>query len=135
MKLFLKDKPKFTMNPLILVLSIIQSIMLLQMYLFESELSYIEDITFFFQTGIPNPSACGVIFALWAAVCLLYWIKLIKSPKLSTIVAIIFIYFGTIITIGFPDFGFNWPTSVHLMEAYIGYGYVYEAIIKKYKIW
>jgi hypothetical protein len=105
------------------------------MYIFENDLSYVKDITAFFQTGIPNPSACGVIFAIWAIVCMLYWSKIVKSPKLSTIVAVVFVYFGTIITIGYPDFGFNWPTSVHLMEAYIGYGYFYESIVSKYKIW
>jgi hypothetical protein len=123
------------MNLLIIVLSIIQSAMLLQMYIFESDQSYINDIIQFFQTGMPNPSACGMLFAIWAIVLILYSRNLVKSPKLSTIMAIIFIYFGTMITIGFPDFGFNWPTSVHLLEAYIGYAYFYEALIKKIKIW
>jgi len=135
MKFFFEDRPKFTMNPLILILSIIQAVMLLQMYIFGSGQSYISDITQFFQTGMPNPSACGVLFTVWTIVLALYWAKIVKSPKLSTIMAIIFVYFGTMITIGFPDFGLNWPTSVHILEAYIGYGYIYESIIKKYKLW
>ena len=125
MKFFFDNRPRFTMNLLILVISILQSILLLQMYIFESDLSYFEDIRMFFQTGMPNPSACGVLFTIWVFVSVLYWLKIVKSPKLSTIVAVVFVYFGTMITIGYPDFGFNWPTSVHLMEAYIGYGYSY----------
>ena len=135
MKFFFENRPRFTMNPIIVILSISQSIMLLQMYIFVGNQSYTSDIVQFFQTGMPNPSACGVLFAIWVIVCVLYWTKIVKSPKLSTIMAIVFVYFGTVITIGYPDFGLNWPTSVHLMEAYIGYGYFYESFIKKYKIW
>ena len=135
MTFFFESRPKYTMNPLIFILSIVQSIMLLQMYIFESGQSYVSDITQFFQTGMPNPSACGALFAVWAIVLALYWKKIVTSPKLSTIMALVFVYFGTMITIGFPDFGFNWPTSVHLLEAYIGYAYFYESLINKYKIW
>ena len=133
-KFFFENRPKFTMNLLIIVLSIMQSFLLLQSYIFGSK-SYSDDIMMFLTSGLPNPSACGVLFATWVIVCILYWRKIVTSPKLSTIMAIIFIYFGTMITIGYSDFGLNWPTSVHLMEAYIGYGYLYESIIKKLKIW
>ena len=65
----------------------------------------------------------------------LYLTKKVESPKLATIVAIVYIYFGTINTIAFNDFGFNWPYSVHMFQAYIGYGYFFEALISKYKLW
>ena len=58
-----------------------------------------------------------------------------EAVALATIVAAVLVYFGTINTIAFNDFGFNWPNSVHMFQAYIGYGYFIESIISKYKLW
>ena len=134
MNLFFENKPKFTMNILVIIISIIQGIMLISISFFEST-SYLESVSIFFQSGIPNPSVCGPLFLIWVFVSLLYITKKVESPKLSTIVAVVFIYFGTINTIAFNEFGFNWPNSVHLFQAYIGYGYFIESIISKYKMW
>jgi len=108
--------------------------MLISVSFFE-ETSYLESVIMFFQTGIPNPSVCGPLFLVWIFVCLLYITKKVDSPKLSTIVAVVLVYFGTINTIAFNEFGFNWPNSVHMFQAYLGYGYFIESIISKYKIW
>ena len=134
MKIFIEGRPKFAMNLVILIISIIQGILLISVSFFE-DTSYMDSVALFFTSGIPNPSVCGPLFFIWVAVCLLYITKKVSSPKLSTIVAIVYVYFGTINTIAFNDFGFNWPNSVHLMQAYIGYGYFVESIISKYKLW
>ena len=134
MKIFIEGKPKFTMNMVVLIISIIQGILLISVSFFE-DTSYLESVTRFFQSGIPNPSVCGPLFLIWVIVCFLYLTKKIESPKLSTIVALVLVYFGTINTIAFNDFGFNWPNSVHLFQAYLGYGYFIESIVSKYRIW
>lgn len=121
------------MNIIIFVLSVFQSVMLILITI--TEMCYFEEVRSFFQTGMPNPSVCGPLFAIWVIVCALYWTKIVKSPKLSTIVAAVFVYFGTATLVGYPDFGLNWPTSVHIMEAYIGYGYFIESLVSKYKLW
>jgi hypothetical protein len=102
---------------------------------FLEDLNYLDQVTIFFQSGIPNPSVCGPLFLIWVAVYILYITKKVESPKLSTIVAVVLVYFGTINTIAFNEFGFNWPNFVHMFQAYIGYGYFIESIISKYKIW
>jgi hypothetical protein len=134
MRIFIENRPKFTMNIIVLIISIIQGILLIYISFME-ETSYIEWVYSFFQTAIPNPSVCGPLFLIWVVVCLLYITKKVESPKLSTILAAVFVYFGTINTIAFDDFGFNWPNSVHMFQAYIGYGYFIESIISKYKLW
>ena len=134
MQIFIENRPKFTMNVLVIVLSIINGIMLISVLFFEN-MNYLDEVSIFFQTGIPNPSVCGPLFFIWVFVCFLYLTKKINSPKLSTITAVVLVYFGTINTIAFNDFGFNWPNSVHLFQAYIGYGYFIESIISKFKIW
>jgi hypothetical protein len=134
MRIFIENRPKFTMNIIVLIISIIQGILLIYISFME-ETSYIERVCSFFQTAIPNPSVCGPLFLIWIVVCLLYITRKVESPKLSTIVAAVFVYFGTINTIVFNDFGFNWPNSVHMFQAYIGYGYFIESIISKYKLW
>jgi hypothetical protein len=118
----------------VIILSIINGILLIAVSFFE-DTSYLDSVMMFFQSGIPNPSVCGPLFFIWVIVCFLYITKKVESPILSTIVAIVLVYFGTINTIAFNEFGFNWPNSVHLFQAYIGYGYFIESIISKYKIW
>ena len=122
------------MNIIVIILSIINGIMLI-LTTFLEDLNYLDQVSQFFTTAIPNPSVCGPLFLIWVAVCILYLTKKVESPKLATIVAIVYIYFGTINTIAFNDFGFNWPNSVHMFQAYIGYGYFIESIISKYKLW
>ena len=134
MQIFIENRPKFTMNIIVILLSLINGILLIAVSFLE-DTSYIESVTMFFQTGIPNPSVCGPLFLIWIAVCIFYMTKKVKSPKFSTIVAIIYLYFGAINVIAFNEFGFNWPNSVHMLQAYIGYGYFIESIIKKYKMW
>ena len=134
MKMFIQGRPKFTMNMLVIIISIIQGILLISVSFFEN-LSYLDQVSQFFTTALPNPSVCGPLFLIWIVVCLLYMTKKVESPKLATIVAIVYIYFGTINTIAFNEFGFNWPNSVHMFQAYIGYGYFIESAISKYKIW
>jgi hypothetical protein len=134
MWIFIENRPKFTMNIIVIALSIINGIMLILMPLLENQ-NYLDQVSSFFQTGIPNPCVCGPLFLIWIFVCFLYLTKKVKSPKLSTIVAIVLVYFGTINTISFNDFGFNWPNFVHMFQAYIGYGYFIESFISKYKLW
>ena len=134
MQIFIENRPKFTMNIIVLIISIIQGILLI-LVTFLGDLNYLDQVTRFFQSGIPNPSVCGPLFLIWVAVCILYITKKVESPKLSTIIALVYIYFGTINTIAFNDFGLNWPNSVHMFQAYIGYGYFIESIISKYKMW
>jgi hypothetical protein len=134
MQIYIENRPKFTMNIIVIILSIINGILLIAVSFFE-DISYLDSVTDFFQSGIPNPSVCGPLFFIWVLVCFLYITKKVESPKLSTIIAIVYIYFGTINTIAFNDFGFNWPNSVHLFQAYLGYGYFIESVISKYKIW
>ena len=134
MKIFIEGRPKFTMNLVVLIISFINAILLIAVSFFE-DISYLDSVIMFFTTGIPNPSVCGPLFLIWILVCFLYITKKVESPKLSTIVAVVLVYFGTINTIAFNEFGFNWPNSVHLLQAYIGYGYFIESIISKYKIW
>jgi hypothetical protein len=134
MQIFIDKRPKFTMNIVIIILSIINGILLILVSFFE-DTSYLDSVNMFFQSGIPNPSVCGPLFLIWTIVCFLYITKKVESPKISTIVAIILVYFGTINVIAFNVFGFNWPNSVHMLQAYIGYGYFIESIISKYKIW
>ncbi len=90
-------------------------------------------ISQFCTTGIPNPGACGPLFVVWTIVLVLYWRGIVKSPILSTVVAAVFVYFGTTILLSYP-FGLDWPTLVHVMEAYIGYGYFIESAIKKLRL-
>lgn len=134
MRIFIENRPKFTMNIIVIALSIINGIMLILMPFLE-DINYLDQVSMFFLTGIPNPSVCGPLFLIWTFVCFLYIIKKVESPKLSTIFAIVLVYFGTINTIAFNDFGFNWPNFVHMFQAYIGYGYFIESIISKYKLW
>jgi len=134
MKIFIENRPKFTTNILVIIISIIQGILLISVSFFE-DTNYLDSVIMFFQSGIPNPSVCGPLFIIWVIACLLYITKKVESPKLSTIVAAVLVYFGTINTIAFNDFGFNWPNSVHLFQAYIGYGYFIESTISKYKMW
>lgn len=134
MKLFIEGRPKFTMNLVVLIISFVQGIMLVSVSFFE-DTSYLESVMMFFQTAIPNPSVCGPLFFIWVLVCALYITKKVESPKRSTIVAAVLVYFGTINVIAFNEFGFNWPNSIHMFQAYIGYGYFIESIISKYKIW
>jgi hypothetical protein len=134
MQIFIENRPKYTMNIIVIIISIIQGILLILFPLLEG-LNYFDQVCLFCQTAIPNPSVCGPLFLIWVIVCILYLTKKVNSPKLSTIVALIYIYFGTVNTIAFNDFGFNWPNSVHLFQAYIGYGYFIESIISKYKMW
>jgi len=134
MQIFIENRPKFTMNIIILIVSIIQGILLILINFIEN-LNYANEVRCFCETAIPNPAVCGPLFLIWALVCILYWTKKVESPKLSTIVAVFLVYFGTINTIAFNEFGFNWPNSVHMFQAYIGYGYFIESIISKYKMW
>ena len=134
MQIFIENRPKFTMNVIVFALSIINGIMLILVTFFE-DLNYLDQVGMFFRSGIPNPSVCGPLFLIWIFVCILYVIKKVESPILSTIIAVVLVYFGTINTIAFNDFGFNWPNSVHMFQAYIGYGYFIESIISKYKLW
>jgi hypothetical protein len=128
------NRSQFTINIFVILISIIQGILLIAMSFIE-DISYLESVINFFRTAIPNPSVCGPLFLLWAFVCILYYTGKVTSPKLSTIIALILVYFGTINTIAFNDFGVNWPNSVHLLQAYLGYGYFIESIIKKYPLW
>jgi len=134
MKLFIEGRPKYTMNIIIIILSIFQGVMLIAINFIE-DLNYLEEVSWFFRTGMPTPAVCGPLFLIWALVCILYWTKKVESPKLSTIVAAVLIYFGTINVISYTPFGVNWPNSVHMLQAYVGYGYFIESIISKYKIW
>jgi hypothetical protein len=134
MKLFIEGRPKYSMNMVVIILSIINGILLIAVSFFE-DINYLDSVIMFFQTGIPNPSVCGPLFLFWVAVCLLYITKKTKSPKLSTIVAIVYLYFGTINTISFNEFGLNWPNFIHMFQAYIGFGYFFESLILKYNLW
>jgi hypothetical protein len=139
--LFFEGRPKFTMNLIVLALSIVQAVLLLMAATMAFGFSGVYQ---FFTTGIPNPSACGPLFVVWITVLVLYWKGIVKSPKLSTVVAAVFVYFGTAVLFaqftGRLDLGgggveYIWATSVHVMEAYIGYAYFIESVAGKYKLW
>ena len=108
---------------------------MLILIVFLEDMDYFEQVNMFFQTAIPNPSVCGPLFLIWVLVCIIYLLKKVKSPILSTIVAAILVYFGTVNVIVHPTFTLDFPTAVHVFQAYVGYGYFIESIISKYKMW
>ena len=135
MGLFLKDRPKFTVNVIVAGICFVQAVMLFANF-------SIGDFSAFFRSGMPNPSVCGPLLLIWAVLCILYIAGTLKSPKISTIFAAICVYFGTATLLFFRPgqvdgntFIFVWATSVHALEAYIGYGYFIESIVSKYKLW
>jgi hypothetical protein len=134
MKVFNEGKSKYTMNLVIILLAISQGIMLIFVGSMDN-MNYFEQVISFFTTGIPNPPVCGPLFLIWAIVCILYWTKKVSSPKLATIVAVVLVYFGTVNVITFTPYGLNWPNFIHMLQAYIGYGYFIDSFVFKYKIW
>ena len=80
MRLFIENRPKFTMNVLVIALSVINGILLISTTVFE-DLNYLDQVSMFFRTGIPNPSVCGPLFFIWTVVYVLYIIKKVESPS------------------------------------------------------
>lgn len=132
LRLFFKDQPKFTMNLIMLVLSISQAVLLLMV---ATMMGWSAGVYSFCTTGVPNPCACGPLFVVWTIVLVLYWRGIVKSPILSTVVAAVFVYFGTTVLLSYSPFGPNWPTFIHVLEAYIGYGYFIESAVCGYRLW
>lgn len=128
-----KKLSRYTINIVILILSAIQGVLLIFTALAEG--NYLGDVLSFFTTGMPNPSVCGPLFIIWFILCTLYLDgTTIISPRCATIFAVVFIYFGTVNVVFYP-IGLDWPTFVHVLQAYIGYVYFIESGISKYKVW
>jgi hypothetical protein len=135
MKLASPKRPKFTVNLVVAVICILESALLFTQF-------SLREFFAFFTSGMPRPAVCGPLLLIWTVLCVLYVTGSLKSPKISTIFAAICVYFGTV-TLSFfrPEqvdenmFVFAWATSVHALEAYIGYGYFIESVIRKYKLW
>lgn len=132
MEIFAKDRPRFTVNMVVVAICIVEAITLFMATVFVG-FSPID----FFGTGTPNPSVCGPLLTIWAILCVLYITGNLKSPVISTIFAAVCVYFGTA-TLPFFRSGnmveYAWATSVHALEAYIGYGYFIESAVRKYKL-
>jgi hypothetical protein len=131
-----EGRPKFTVNVVVLVVCVVQGIMLLAtaQYTWENFIG-------FFRTGMPRPLFCGPLLLAWAILCALYIKGALKSPKILTLFAAICVYFGTMTLLSFRPgdvdgnlFVFAWATSVHALEAYIGYGYFIESVIRKWPV-
>ncbi|MDI6884338.1 MAG: hypothetical protein QMD00_04330 [Hadesarchaea archaeon] len=133
--LFAGERPKFTVNAIVVVICVFQAMMLFTQFSFQEFFA-------FFTSGMPRPAVCGPLLLTWAIVCVLYLANVLKSPKISTVLAAICVYFGTMTLLFFrPEqvggdmFTFAWATSVHALETYIGYGYFIESAVKKLKLW
>lgn len=74
MKLFIEGRPKFTMNIIVLTISIIQGILLISIHFF-GDMNYLDELNMFFQTGIPNPATCGPLLSIWFILGILYLTK------------------------------------------------------------
>lgn len=130
-----RERPKFTINAIVAGVCVFQAILLFTQF-------SPGEFFAFFTSGVPRPAVCGPLLLIWAILCILYIGGTLKSPKISTIFAAVCVYFGTVTLASFrPEqvggdmLIFAWATSVHALEAYIGYGYFIESAIRKYKPW